>query len=111
MFNEVIIIGKLAKEPTIKETQSGIKVATMILDVERPYKNNLGIRDHDYISCVIWKGMCQQVIDCCKIGSFLGVKGRIQTKTVNTSETLTSTIMEVKVEHVEFLDKFLKYEH
>ncbi len=107
MFNEVIIIGKLANKPVMKETSSGVKLATMVLDVERPYRNNLGIKDHDYIHCVLWRGMSEQVRDCCDIGSFLGVKGRLQSKVFEASDNQTTTILEVKVEHVEFLDKYL----
>lgn len=106
MFNEIIIIGKLAKKPVMKETSNGGKMITMVIDVERPYRNNLGIKDHDFISCILWKGIGQQVIDCCEIGSFLGIKGRLQSKTYETSQHLTSTIMEVKVEHIEFLDQY-----
>ena len=97
MFNEIILIGKLAGRPVVKETQNGVKLSTIVVDVERPYRNNLGIKDHDYIRCVLWKGIAQEVADCCDIGSFIGLKGRLQ----------SSTVMEVKIEHVEFLDKYL----
>ena len=107
MFNEIIVIGKLANKPIIKETPTGIKLATIVIDVERPFRNNLGIKDHDYINCVLWKGISEQVKDCCEIGSFLGIKGRLQSRTYETSENQTTTTMEVKVEHVEFLDKYL----
>ena len=83
MFNEIILIGRLAENPKFKETPTGVKLATLILDVERPYRNNLGIRDHDYISCVLWKGIAQEVMDCCEAGSFLGIKGRLQSKHLN----------------------------
>ena len=106
MFNEVILIGKLAESPKFRETPTGVKLATIILDVERHYRNNLGIRDHDFISCVLWKGIAQEVMDCCEAGSFLGIKGRLQSKTFESSDHLSTTIMEVKVEHVEFLDKY-----
>ncbi|WP_050635703.1 single-stranded DNA-binding protein [Candidatus Stoquefichus sp. SB1] len=107
MFNEIIVIGKLANEPVLKETSNGVKLATMVLDVERPYRNNLGIKDHDYISCVLWKGISQTVMDCCEIGSYIGIKGRLQSKTFESSDHQTTTVMEVKVEHVEFVDKYL----
>lgn len=106
MFNEIILIGRLAENPKFKETPTGVKLATLILDVERPYRNNLGIRDHDYISCVLWKGIAQEVMDCCEAGSFLGIKGRLQSKTFESPDHLSTTIMEVKVEHVEFLNKY-----
>lgn len=110
MFNEIIVIGKLVNKPVVKETQSGVKLSMIVIDVERPYRNNLGIKDHDYINCVLWKGVCEQVKDCCDVGSFLGIKGRLQSRTFETAENQSTTAMEVKVEHVEFLDKYLIHE-
>ena len=110
MFNEVIVIGKLVNEPTIKETHDGKKMSVIVLDVLRPYRNNLGIRDHDYISCVLWQGVANQVKDCCEIGSFLGIRGRLQSRSFESDEKHSTTFMEVKVEHVEFLDKYFFHE-
>ncbi|MEG0683770.1 MAG: single-stranded DNA-binding protein, partial [Coprobacillus sp.] len=70
-------------------------------------RNNIGIKESDYINCVLWKGISDTVNDCCDVGSILGVKGRLQSRTYETSDNLTMTSMEVKVEHVEFLDKYL----
>jgi len=107
MFNEVIIIGKLANKPVLRATQNGVKMATAIIQVERPYRNNLGIRENDFINCILWKGMAQQVIDLCEIGSFLGIKGRIQSRSYENDENKTTTTFEVKVEHVSFLENYL----
>jgi len=106
MFNEIILIGRLANKPSIRETSQGVKVGTIVLDVERPYRNNLGIKDHDYIHCILWRGISEQVRDCCDVGSFLGIKGRLQSKTFESSDHQSTTVLEVKVEHVEFLDKY-----
>lgn len=106
MFNEIIVIGKLARIPVLRETPNGIKLATIVLEVERPYRNNLGIKEKDYINCVLWKGISSQVYECCTVGSFLGIKGRLQSKSYET-ENQTINSLEVKVEHVEFLDKYL----
>lgn len=106
MFNNVVIIGKLASAPTLRETQQGIKLATIVIQVERPFRNNLGIYDSDFISCVLWRGIASQVLDCCQVGSFIGIKGRLQSKTYENADNQTFTTMEVKVEHVEFLDKY-----
>lgn len=112
MFNEIILIGRVAKKPVFKQTANGVKLSMLVLEVERPYRNNLGIKEKDYISCVLWRGISNQVMDCCDVGSILGIKGRLQSKTFETAENQTSTITEVKVEHVEFLDRiFLEQEN
>ncbi len=35
MFNEVILIGKLVDKPFLRETQQGVKLATIVLQIER----------------------------------------------------------------------------
>ena len=106
MFNEVILIGQLADKPYMRETQQGIRMATMVLRIERPYRNNLGVRETDLINCVLWRGIAHQVVDNCDVGSFIGVKGRLQSKTYENSDHQSISLLEVKVEHVELLDKY-----
>ena len=107
MLNEVVLVGQLANKPVVGETQQGIKIATMVLQVYRPYRNNLGIQETDYINCTLWKGIASQVADCCKIGSVLGVKGRLISRSVELSNGEAVLLMEVKVENVVFFDKYL----
>ncbi len=107
MFNEVILIGKLANKPVIKSTTNGIKMATAIIEVERPYRNNLGIREIDHVHCVLWKSLAEMVNDCCDIGSFVGIKGRIQSRSYENESNQSISTMEVKVENVCFVEKYM----
>ncbi|MEE0967154.1 MAG: single-stranded DNA-binding protein [Bacilli bacterium] len=108
MFNEVIIIGKLASKPELKTTHNGVKMANAIIQVERPYRNNLGIKENDYINCLFWRALAAQVIDCCEVGSLIGVKGRIQSHSYEDDENRSITTFEVKVEHVSFIENYLQ---
>jgi single-strand DNA-binding protein len=107
MFNEVIIIGKLVNKPVLKSTHNGVKMATVVIQVERPYRNNLGIRENDFINCVLWRGIAETVIDCCDVGSYIGVRGRIQSKTYENDQNKSVSTLEIKVEHVEFVGKYM----
>ena len=106
MFNEVIIIGKLESKPELKSTHNGVKMATATLQVERPYRNNLGIRENDYINCLFWRALAAQVCDCCEIGNLIGIKGRIQSHSYDDDENKSITILEVKVEQVSFIENY-----
>lgn len=105
MFNEVILIGKLAKEPQITVLENGQKESRITLAIERPYRNPEGFKDVDLIRCILWKGISDMVEDHCDIGTFLGVKGRLQAKKTNAQDDDSTLDMEVKVEHLEFLEK------
>ena len=40
MVNEVIVVGKLAKEPVLNQTNTGQKVSNIVLETIRHYKNS-----------------------------------------------------------------------
>lgn len=108
MFNEVIIIGKLVNKPILRATQNGTMMATAVIQVERPYRNNLGIKEVDYINCLFWRGLASQVIDCCHEGSYIGIKGRIQSRSYEDDENKSMTSFEVKVEHVSLIENYIE---
>ena len=56
MINNVVLTGRIAELPKLRETATGIKYATILLDIVRPFKNSNGIYDSDKISVTLWKG-------------------------------------------------------
>lgn len=108
MFNEVVLVGRLANEPVLKETSNGTKLATAVLEIEKGFKNGVGVIESDFVSVVLWRGIAEALIDCTSLGSIVGVKGRLQTRTYETSDTQRITTMEVVAERVNFMDKYFK---
>ncbi|MCI8850357.1 MAG: single-stranded DNA-binding protein [Erysipelotrichaceae bacterium] len=102
MINNVVLTGRITELPKLRETSSGIKYATILLDIVRPFKNSNGIYDSDKISVTLWKGIAETANEICKIGDMLGVKGRIQTYSVE-KETQTYYNYEIVAEHVSFM--------
>ena len=102
MINNVVLTGRIAELPKLRETATGIKYATILLDIVRPFKNINGIYDSDKISVTLWKGIAETAGEVCKVGDMLGVKGRIQTYSVE-KETQTYYNYEVVAEHVSFM--------
>ena len=102
MLNQSILVGRIVKEPEIRETENGTKVTNITLAVQRSYKNVEGEYDTDFISCVLWKGIAESTAEYCKKGDLIGVRGRIQTRMTDINET-KQNIMEVVAERVTFL--------
>jgi len=42
MMNQIVMVGRLVSDPTIKENEDGKKVTNITLAVQRPYKNGDG---------------------------------------------------------------------
>ena len=102
MLNQTVIVGRIAKDPELRETENGKKVTNVTLAVPRSFKNSNGEYETDFISCVLWKGIAESTVEYCKKGDLVGVKGRIQTRIYEKDEEKKYTT-EVVAEKITFL--------
>ena len=86
MLNQSILVGRIVKEPEVRETENGTKVTNITLAVQRPYKNVEGEYDTDFISCVLWKGIAETTAEYCKKGDLISLEGRIKTESYQNNE-------------------------
>lgn len=80
MLNQVVIVGRLVRDPEVKETESGKKVSNITLAVPRAYKNADGEYDTDFVDCTLWNSVAQNTSEHCHKGDIVGVKGKIETE-------------------------------
>lgn len=102
MLNQTVLVGRLVKDPELKETESGSKLTHITLAVPRSYKNVDGEYDTDFISCVLWKGIAENAVEYCHKGDLIGVKGRLQSRNIE-SENMRKQITELVAEKVTYL--------
>ena len=102
MLNQTVIVGRIVKDPELKETDSGKKVTNITLAVPRSFKNMNGEYETDYISCVLWKGVAESTTQYCKKGDLVVIKGRIQSRSYETEEE-KRYVVELIAEKVTFL--------
>lgn len=104
MINRIILVGRLTKDPELRFTASGVAVATFTLAVNRPFSNQQGEREADFINCVIWRKQAENVANYLKKGSLAGVDGRLQTRSYDNNEGRRVYVTEVVAESVQFLE-------
>ena len=103
MLNQIVLVGRLVKEVEVKKLESGKKVSNAVLAVPRPFKNEEGMYDTDFIDCVLWDGIAENTSNYCHKGDIIGVKGRIQTREIEKEDGTKNKIQEVIAEKVTFL--------
>lgn len=101
MLNQIILVGRLVKNPDLKEIENGKKVAKITLAVPRSYKNVDGEYETDFIECTLWSGV-SSTVEYCKKNDIIGVKGRIQSNTYE-KEKEKKHFIEIIAEKVTFL--------
>lgn len=104
MLNNVILIGRIVNDPELEQTPKGKKVSTITLAIARSFKNSNGVFETDYITCRLWSGIAESMVEFCKKGSLLAIKGRLQTRNYDTADGHRMCITEVIAERVNFLN-------
>ncbi len=102
MLNQIVIVGRLVKNPELRETEKGKKVTNITLAVPRSYKNSDGEYETDFIDCTLWTGIAENTTEYCRKGDLLGIKGRIQTRSYDVDDS-KRYVTEVIAEKVTFL--------
>ncbi len=110
MVNNVILVGRLTQDPEIVEIENNKKVTTVILAVNRNFKNSEGIYETDFIRCILWNSVASTTTEYCKVGDVIGVKGRLQTSKYEDEYGKTHYVTDVIAERVTFLSSNKKIE-
>lgn len=104
MINNVTLVGRMTKDPELKYTSSGTAVLTFNLAVNRPFTNQQGEREADFIMCQVWRKTAENVANYTRKGSLVGVVGRIQTRNYDDKDGKKVYVTEVVAENVQFLE-------
>ena len=103
MVNQIVLVGRIAKAPETRTTENGKKIATLTLAVPRNYKNVNGEYDTDFLDCTLWSSVAESTSEYCKTGDMIGVKGRVQSRIVESPDGQKRRKTEIVAERVTFL--------
>ena len=98
-------IGRLTRNPEIRTTPSGKTVASLVLAVDRPFLNEQGKREADFIPVVIWGKTAELVGNSCAKGHRLLVEGRLQIRNFEAKDGTKRYIAEVIANSFEFIER------
>lgn len=105
MLNHVVLIGRLVRDPELRYTPNGIAVGTFTLAVDRPYSNQQGERDADFIDIVVWRQLAETCANHLSKGRLVAVAGRLQIRSYETQDGQKRRAAEVVANEVRFLDR------
>lgn len=102
-MNRVVLVGRITKDVKLSYTQSNIAVASFTIAVNRPYSNEDGNKEADFIQCVAWRKQAENMEKYVHKGNMLGIDGRISTRSYDTDDG-TKYVTEVVCDSVTFLE-------
>jgi len=105
VLNRIILIGRLTRDPELRYVPSGHPVASFTLAVDRPFANQQGERDTDFIDIVAWRKLAEQASQHLSKGRLVAVEGRLQIRSYETQDGQKRRVAEVVADGIRFLDK------
>ena len=98
-MNNVILMGRLTKDPDVKENCTRFSIA-----VNRDFKNSDGNYDADFINCVCFKKTAEFVGKYFHKGNRILLTGRIQTGSYTNRDGNKVNTTDIVVEKAEFVE-------
>lgn len=101
-MNQIGLVGRLTKDPNLRELSSSKVQASFVLAINRNFRNSQGTVDADYVLCIAWGKLAQHIAKYCGKGSLIGINGRLQSRSYVNKENQRIFTMEVVAENVRF---------
>lgn len=96
-INQVMLIGRLTKDPEIRVTNTNISVASFTIAVN-------GIKDEvDYFNIVAWRQLADICAKYIRKGKQVAVVGKLKTRTYDAKDGSKRYITEVVADNIQML--------
>ncbi len=100
-MNKVILMGRLTRDPEMRQSQQGTPVVSFTLAVDRRFARE-GQQQADFLSCVAWSKLAEFICKYFQKGSMIAVSGRLQSRTWDDKDGKRQYVTEVVVEDAYF---------
>ena len=104
MLNRIVMMGRLARDPELRRTQSGIAVTSFRIACDRDFKSQNGEKSTDWIDVVAWRQTAEFVSKYFTKGRMAIVEGRLQSRDWTDKDGNKRTTIEVVADNVYFGD-------
>ena len=104
MINNIVLVGRTTKTIELKQNKNGTNYVQFTLAVNRPYKDEQGGQQADFITCVAWNKTAETIANYVLKGTMIGVEGRLQVRNYENEAGVRQYLSEVLVNRFTFLE-------
>lgn len=97
-------IGRLTKDVDLKYSQAGTAVARFSIAINRPFKNQNGEQEVDFINCIAFGKRAEVIAQYVKKGHRIGITGSVMTGSYNNKEGQRVYTTDINVSDFTFLE-------
>lgn len=105
MLNIIAVMGRLARDPEMRQTTTGKRVCTFRIACDRGRKDANGNSQTDWIPCTAWEKTAEFICKYFGKGALIAVDGRLQSRQYQDKNGQNRTAIEVVVQNANFCGK------
>lgn len=102
MLNVVAIMGRLARDPEMRQTTTGKSVASFRIACDRGRRDANGQSQADWLDVVAWDRIAEFICKYFQKGSLIVIDGRLQTRQYQDKNGQNRTAIEIVAQNVSF---------
>ena len=104
-LNQVLMVGRLTRDPELRHTAGGTPVANFTLALNRRFRDPSGEfrEEASFINIVAWQKLAELCGEYLKKGSPVLVEGRLTSRSWETQDGQKMNVVEVRARRVQFL--------
>ena len=102
MLNVVVIMGRLARDPELRQTTTGKNVASFRIACDRGRRDANGQSQADWLDVVAWDRTAEFICKYFQKGSLIVIDGRLQTRQYQDKNGQNRTAVEIVANNVNF---------
>ena len=100
-MNKVILMGRLTRDPEMRQTTGGIQVCSFSIAVNRRFAKD-GQQNADFINCTAWRQQAEFICKYFHKGAMIAIVGNLQSRSWENQEGKRQYATDVVVDEVYF---------
>ncbi|WEK82777.1 MAG: single-stranded DNA-binding protein [Candidatus Phytoplasma pruni] len=104
MINKVVLVGRITKDPELRFVNGDIPLVRFNLAVNRSFTNSEGVRETDFIRCVVWNKQAENLAKYITKGALIGIEGKIKTSVFDNGTDKKQFTTEIQCDSIQFLE-------
>lgn len=100
-MNKVLLMGRITKDVELRQTQSGVSVASFTIAVNRRFAKE-GQQNADFLNCVAWRQQAEFIAKHFGKGKMIAIVGNLQSRSWEGQDGKKQYATDVVVDEVYF---------
>lgn len=102
-MNNVVLVGRLTREPEVRYTPNGAQVTSFTIAVDRDFQTRNGERQTDFLDIQVWNKQAESCAKYLSKGKMVSVQGSIRTESYTDRNGVQRKAWRINANRVQFL--------